>query len=107
MILIENKRTKEETLKEIERVREENLRTFEQIRKVRESLPQVPHFDSSKYRIPTFDEIQTAAMSQNIQRLQESLKGIQEHIGAYGTIAERMKELNGDWIPGSWTAEKK
>lgn len=101
------KKLKEETLKEIERVRDENLRAFEQRRKVRESMPQVPHFDSSKYRIPTFDEIQTMTMSQNIQRLQESLKGIEEHIGAYGTIAERMKELNGDWIPGSWMAEKK
>ena len=101
------KKLKEETLKEIERVREENVRVFEQIRKVRESMPQVPQFDSSKYRIPTFDEIQTAAMSQNFQRFQESLKGIQEHLGAYGTIAERIKELNGDWIPGSWMAEKK
>lgn len=36
-----------------------------------------------------------------------SLKWIQEHIGVHRTIAEWMKELNGDWMPGPWTAEKK
>lgn len=101
------KKLKEETLKDIERVRDENLRFLEQIRNVRESMPQVPRFVFDKHRIPTYDEIQTSAMSHQLKKLQESLKGMQEHIGAYGAIADRMKEVNGDWIPGSWMAEKK
>lgn len=34
-------------------------------------------------------------------------KGKCDSIEVYEPIAERMKELNGDWIPGSWMAEKK
>lgn len=94
------KKIKEETMKEVERVREENQRML--IRKLQESMKGVmPRYDFSalrKFSVPAFDDIQKLALSQNfenIEKLRESWKPIQEQAEMYASFMKRIQEMTG------------
>ena len=105
------KKIKEETMKEVERVREENLNLWENIRKLKESMAVVPRYDFSaltlgRMPLPAFEEIQKLTMSQNlenIEKLRERCKPIQEQAEMYTSLTKQIQELKGL----GWKTKKK